>query len=183
MLTRLSDKLFQLARGRVILVFLVLEVLFNVIFQVIGTRIRAASGGVGAIDLLFTYTPEQVFGMVAAYGEAGRRLYAWVEVTADLVYPIVYSLFFSLLITYLFRRASISEKLTRWAGFVPLTGALFDYAENIGIVTMLLSFPAQPAAVALLSSIFTTIKWLLAGASLVLVLAGLVLLLISRLRR
>jgi ABC-type antimicrobial peptide transport system permease subunit len=55
--------------------------------------------------------------------------------------------------------------------------------ENIGIVTMLLSHPRKPPAVALLASAFSTVKWTAITAESVLVIVGLVAWLIHRMRR
>jgi uncharacterized membrane protein YozB (DUF420 family) len=46
--------------------------------------------------------------------------------------------------------------------------------ENLGIVTLLSTFPAQLTAVAWLTTIFTMVKWIFAGASVLLIVIGLV---------
>jgi hypothetical protein len=56
---------------------------------------------------------------------------------------------------------------------VPFGGWLFDLLENLGIVSMLSVFPSTPALLAWVSAIFTLIKWLFAGTTLVLILIGL----------
>lgn len=47
---------------------------------------------------------------------------------------------------------------------------LADYLENVGIVTLLRSHPAQPLWAAQWANTFTNIKWGLAGSEIVLVL-------------
>jgi hypothetical protein len=58
-----------------------------------------------------------------------------------------------------------------------------DLLENIGIVTMLLSYPRKLLAVALLASAFSTVKWTALAAEAMLVIVGLMAWLIQRVRR
>ncbi|HEY2980530.1 MAG TPA: hypothetical protein VGJ22_05080, partial [Anaerolineales bacterium] len=76
MLMKVSDTLRKSARGWLILVLLGGEILFNaILLPKVQARLVAVSNGSGPIDLLFFYTPEKVYSMVASYGEAGRAFY------------------------------------------------------------------------------------------------------------
>ena len=175
MFNRISETLQKFASGWLVLVFLAGEIFFNaVILPRQGAKIEASSGGIGPIDLQFFYTPEKAYSMVAAYGEAGRASYRIFELTGDIVYPIVYTLFFSLFITWLFKRGFTAESKMQKLNIIPLGAWLFDLLENLGIVSMLSVYPSTPALLAWVSSIFTVIKWLFAGASIVLMLIGIV---------
>jgi len=175
MLTRISDTLQKFANGWLVLVFLAGEILFNaVILPRQAAKIDAASGGVGPIDLQFFYTPDKAYSMVAAYGETGRASYRLFELTGDIIYPIVYTLFFSLFITWLFQRGFTAESKMQRLNVVPFGAWLFDLLENLGIVGMLSVYPSTPALLAWISSIFTVIKWLFAGASVLLMVIGIV---------
>ena len=57
------------------------------------------------IDSLYNYAPDQVFQMISAYGEQGRSFYILTTLTADLLYPLDYSLLLSLLIIATYRQA------------------------------------------------------------------------------
>jgi hypothetical protein len=175
MITNISEILKKYAKGWLILVFFALEVLFNaVILPGTQAKLEAGSGGTGPIDLQFFYTPKKVYSMIASYGDAGRATYRTFELTGDIVYPIVYTLFFSLLITWLFQRGfAIDSKLQR-LNVVPFGALLFDLLENMSIVAMLSLYPSTLDIVAWLATIFTVIKWSFAGASIVLVFVGLV---------
>ena len=61
-------------------------------------KFDVASGGVGPIDLQFFYTPDKVYSMVSAYGESGRASYRLFELTGDIIYPIIYTLFLACLL-------------------------------------------------------------------------------------
>lgn len=175
MLARLSDTLRKYANGWLVLFFLAGELAFNaVILPNQQAKIETASGGTGPIDLQFFYTPDKVYKMVESYGEAGRAAYRTFELTGDILYPIVYTLFFSLAITWLFQRGYPSISAMHKYNVVPFGGWFFDLLENLGIVAMLSVFPSTPAALAWLTAIFTLVKWVFAAASIVLLLTGLV---------
>ncbi len=174
MLNKLSETLRKYASGWLVLAFFAGEMFFNaVVLPNQQTKIEAGSGGVGPIDLQLFYTPEKVYSMVAAYGEAGRASYRTFELTGDIAYPIVYTLFFSLLITWLLQRGFASNSGMQKYNVVPFGGWLFDLFENLGIVTMLSVFPSTPAILAWITAIATLIKWSFLGADIVVILIGL----------
>jgi hypothetical protein len=181
---RISETLRRFARGRLVLLLLAGMLLFNVfILPAQQAGLRATSGGTGPIDVLLFYTPRQVYSMVAAYGEAGRAGYRAFELTGDLLYPIVYSLFSALLITWLFRRGFRADSPLQELHGVPLVGWLFDLFENLSIVGMLSVYPATPAVLAWAAAGFTLLKWLFAGLSVLLILVGFAMALLNRLRK
>jgi hypothetical protein len=173
MLDRIWGALRRGATGRNILILLVLFLLFNmVLLPMAGARIESLSGGIGPLDLRFTYSPAEAYSALAAYGRAGRLFYLIIELTADLVYPIIYTLFFSLALTFLFQRGLPPAHPLQRAGLVPLAGLLFDLLENAGLALLLLVYPQELPAVAAVTAIFTLVKWLLALTTLLLMLAG-----------
>jgi hypothetical protein len=175
MLKKISEALRKYANGWLVLLFFAGEVFFNtVILPAQQAKMEAGSGGTGPIDLQLFYTPEKVYSMVESYGEAGRASYRAFELTGDIIYPIVYTLFFSLFITWLFQRGFPSDSKMQALNVIPLGGWLFDLLENLGIVMMLSVFPSTPDALAWVTAIATLIKWLFAAATIVLILVGLV---------
>jgi len=175
MLTNISNTLKKYANGWLVLIFLAGEIFFNaVILPGQQAKLESTPGAAGPIDLQFFYTPEKVYGMVASYGDEIRASYRTFELTGDIAYPIVYTLFFALAITWLFRRGFPASSNMHKYNVVPFGAWLFDLFENLCIVTMLSIHPSTPAALAWISTIFTMVKWLFAVASIGLLLFGLV---------
>ena len=175
MLTNLSNTLKKYANGWLVLVFMAGEIFFNaVILPAQQAKIEAYPNAAGPIDLQFFYTPEKVYGMIASYGDEVRASYRTFEMTGDIIYPIVYTLFFSLAITWLFQRGFASSSTTHQYNVVPFGAWLFDLFENLCIVAMLSIYPSTPSALAWMSTIFTMLKWLFAVASVLLILYGLI---------
>ena len=135
---------------------------------------KVDKGGIQPLDLMLFATPEKIFGMINEYGEYGRPFYRGVELTVDIVYPIVYLFFFGLLISWLFQRGFASNSPMRKFNIMPLGAWFFDLLENIVIVILLSVFPSQPTALAWILILLSTVKWFFAGASMLLILIGLV---------
>ena len=92
----------------------------------------------------------------------------------DIIYPIVYLFFFGLLISWLFQRGYASSSHMRKYNIMPLGAWFFDLLEKIAIVSLLAVFPSQPTALVWILVLLTTVKWFFAGASILLILLGLV---------
>jgi hypothetical protein len=175
MLNRISSKFHVWAKGWLVIGLMALDMFFmGLIMPLVGGLMKSSTGLEQPLDLMFFSTPEKMFAMVERYGEYGRVFYRNVELTVDIIYPIIYMLAFGLLISWLFQRGFKSDsKMQKW-NVAPVGAWLFDLLENLGIVTMLTMWPNQPVALAWLTTIISTIKWVFAGGSILLIVIGLV---------
>lgn len=166
----MADKLLalltKLSTGRLIILFILLMMAGDWFL------LPAVYPSFETLDLQSSYSPEQAYQFIESYGEEGRQYYAIIELTLDLVYPILSALFFSTLTIYFFRRvfplSSFWQKL-------PLLGPIVmvvDYLENAAIVTMLLNYPSRLDLVAQAANLFTVAKFALSGLELILILVG-----------
>ena len=176
MLNTISEKFHSWATGwRVLILFLADLLMMGYIMPVAGAILAlAANNSVMPLDLMFFYTPEKAFAMIEKYGEAGRSIYFKIELTADIIYPIIYTLFYGLLISWLFQRGFKPDSPMQKWNLMPVGAWFFDLLENIGIVSMLSMYPSQPAALAWLTMFLGTVKWVFAFISIGLILIGLV---------
>jgi hypothetical protein len=55
---------------------------------------------------------------------------------------------------------------------LPITGVIFDLLENITTSLVMAFYPAQLLVIGTLAPVFTLVKWLLLGASVLLLIAG-----------
>lgn len=164
MLTKLSDSLARIAKPwLIVLSFLVMSAMMGYFLP--GAQAQLEANGSGPIDLMPFPSPEAVLHAVESLGQAGRAFYLFVETTYDIVYPISYTLFYGLVITVLINQVASQGSRFRRLNLLPLVAFVFDMLENIGIVTLLASYPAQSAAVASYVSVVNGVKWLFAYAS------------------
>ena len=185
MLNTISQKFHAWATGwRVFILFLADAIMMGYIMPVAaGIMALAANNSVLPLDLMFFYNPEQAFAMMDKYGEAGRAIYLRIELTADIIYPIIYTLFYGLLISWLFQRAFKPESgMQKW-NLMPVGAWFFDLLENVGIVSMLMMYPAKPAVLAWITMLFGTLKWAAFVVTVGLVLVGLVRAAMNRFRK
>jgi hypothetical protein len=175
MLIKLSNTLQKYAKGWLILILFVLDMFFNIIVMPMAQVLMKGNSGnaPGSLDLRFFTLPATMFEIIGKYGAYNRIFYRSFELTADILYPIVYTLFFSLLTTWLFQRGfAPASKIQKWN--VLIFGAwFFDLLENLGIATLLSVYPSTPVALAWLTTLITMVKWVFAGGSMLLVLIGL----------
>ena len=176
MLSTLSQKFHSWTTGwRVIILFIADALMMGYIMPLAGGILAfVANNHVTPLDLMFFYTPAQAFAMIEKYTEAGRALYMKIELTADIIYPIIYTLFYGLLLSWLFQRGFKSDsQMQKWN--VIIVGAwFFDLLENIGVISLLSVYPAQPNALAWLTMLFGLLKWAFVFATIGLALYGLV---------
>jgi hypothetical protein len=174
-LKNISRRFYQWSKGWLILVLFLLDAFFSgFLLPLIQGMIQGGQGSIQPLDLMLFATPEKIFGMIERYGEYNRPFYRAVELTVDIIYPIVYLFFFGLLISWLFQRGFASKSPMRKFNIMPLGAWFFDLLENIVIVILLSVFPSQPTALTWILTLVSTIKWFFAGASILLILVGLV---------
>jgi len=176
MLKTLSQKFLSWTTGwRVIILLIADALMMGYIMPLAGGILAfAANASVLPLDLMFFYTPAEAFAMIEKYGQAGRDIYMKIELTADIIYPIVYTLFYGLLLSWLFQRAFKPGSQMMRYNIMPVGAWFFDMLENVGIVSMLSMYPSQSAAFAWLTVMFGSLKWLFFLATIGLVFFGLV---------
>ncbi len=159
---KLLYRIVALSRWKYVWIALTLVLVINFIaFPYAGRKMKVyAPNGADPIDLQFSYTADEVYKMIADYGDQGRALYASTVFTIDLVYPIVYTALFVMLISLLLRKRKIES--TSWIAllWIPFIAFWADILENTGIVTMLNRYPQQLDVVAGMTSVMSSIKWI-----------------------
>lgn len=183
MLRRTLETLDHWATGRNILLLVGLYVaMVGAILPLAQARLQAASGGFGPLDSRFSYSATEVEAALKAYGAEGRRLYLLGEMTLDVLYPVVYGLFLSLTITYCYRLVLPADHPLLRLALLPLATLAIDYLENASLVTLLANYPRLLPGLEVIAGALTTVKWILAIASLAAVMVGLVAVVVKRVR-
>lgn len=185
MLNMISKKFHAWTTGWRVILLMIAEslMMFYIMPVAAGIMAFAANNSVMPLDLMFFYTPAQAFEMMDKYGEAGRSIYLRIELTADIIYPIIYTLFFGLLLSWLFQRAFNPESPMQKWNVMPVGAWFFDLLENVGIVSMLMMYPSQPEIMAWLTMLFGSLKWAFFLITMGLVLVGLVRAALNRFRK
>jgi hypothetical protein len=147
-----------------IAVFLLMSLLSHIDTQATG------GGPNGILGLQFAFSVEAARTIIQLWGPQGAALIAhtmWI----DYIYPPFYATFLASAIVYFSRKWAMFDVRTQMALIVPpYVAALLDYLENTLHLILLHHFPRLSAGLVETASIAATIKWLLVGWSLLVVL-------------
>lgn len=175
MLKKISDWFYDHSRGRVVLCALLIFLLFG--FFVLPGQSAAAqvySAERGTPDTSFFYRPADLIGMAESYGVDGRQAYVRARFTFDLVFPLVFTFFLVSTNSWLLKRGLSTASCWRRLNLIPLGGMLFDYLENISAALVIGRYPQPTPLFTTLAPVFTLLKWLLVGASFLLLIPAVV---------
>ena len=170
---RLSERIHRVSKGWVALSALVIFLLFTaLVLPGQASKTEADTGAAGSPDTSFYYTADDLYKMAEAYGKEGGKAYVRARFTFDLVWPLVYTMFLSTGISWVYHRAFAPTSPWQRANMAPILGALFDYLENISTSVVMARYPSPTAVVDTLAAIFTMIKWIFVNGSFALLLIG-----------
>jgi hypothetical protein len=185
-LDHLADRMGHLASRRLLLTSgAVSVVLAAVLFASSGRFSLAAVAqqcGEPAPDVRFTTSPDGVQEFLVTCGETGRAAYRDLQLV-DLLYPAALGLFLAAALALVLPRAvpGAADRVRAFA-VLPLMGAAFDYLENLAAWTLLLRHPASLPWVARILGTASAAKQTLMWASVLLLAAGLIGIVVVRLR-
>lgn len=104
--------------------------------------VEAYSNGKKLFDLSpGGYSYEYAKELLAVLGEDGRKLYLYNQLPLDFLYPGLFAISCSLLLSWLFLKIKETNSRLFYLCLIPVAAGLFDYAENILIVSMIVGFP------------------------------------------
>ena len=170
---RISEWLRRISTGWVALSALLIFLLFSALVLPQQAAKAAQETGVSdSPDTSFFYSASELYRMAESYGDQGRQAFIRARFTFDLVWPLVYTLFLTTAISWVFGRAFAPDSRWQRANLAPLLGVLFDYLENLATSLVMLRYPEQTAVADVLAPVFTALKWSLIGASFALLLGG-----------
>jgi hypothetical protein len=154
----------RLATRRVIILAVVAALLCLAGFQWRDARL----GGLELLDTRQWYTPEQADALFAALDRLdarARAVYAWTELSVDLVFPVAYGLLLALALLRLFGNG-------RPLYLLPIVGAVADVVENLSIALLAATYDGAPSSWTRLAAVFTLLKSVLLLAALAAVVGG-----------
>ncbi len=175
MLKKFSDWVRRVSNGWVALSTLVIFLLFTaLVLPGQASRTEADTEAAGSPDMSFYYTADDLYQMAEAYGEDGREAYVRARFTFDLIWPMVYTIFLSTGISWVYGRAFVPGSVWQRANLVPVLGLLLDYLENISTSVVMMRYPSSTPVVDRLAAVLTMGKWVFVGGSFALLVVGVV---------
>ena len=184
MMKKIVTSLQKLASGRVVLILIILTMaVFSLMLLYTIPKVESFAPGMTLFDMSPAgYSYQQAISLLEALGEVGRNVYLFQQLPADFVYPGLFAISYSLLLTWLFAKSFESNSKIFFLALVPVLGGLFDYLENIGIVLMINAFPDISQELVGVVSTFTLLKSAFTTGFYVLLLVGIFSFIIRRIK-
>ncbi len=137
------SRIQQVSTGKVVLAFFIpAMVIYFVMLLYTIPQVMKYSSGMDLFDLSPSgYSYEYANQLLRTLGPDGRDLYLNMQLPLDFIYPLLFSISCSLLLSWLFLKTQRQESRIFYFCFVPVAAGFFDYLENIWIIRMLTSFP------------------------------------------
>jgi hypothetical protein len=144
--------------------------------------IRGVEAGLTqSIDTSILYSVEDLYSIISGYSREVRLAYIYQRFTFDLIWPLVYGLFIVVSNAYLLIKIKI-KRLNNLIYF-PLAAVGLDFLENISVSILMFIYPFRINALAVLASIFTTLKWFTLSYSFIQIIILLVVLVIIKIKK
>jgi len=140
------------------------------------------TGGANILDFEFGYSYEKAYNMLTALGVEGRTFYLTKILPMDYPFPLTYMLFYIGFIALLIKHTA-KNKPYRFLLFIPVLAMLFDWIENIGLITMLSSYPNLLEWAVPVASIFGMLKTIFMVGSIMIIGVLLVMFVYSKIRK
>ncbi len=172
---KFSDWMCHNSKGwLVILTLAVIMFFIALVLPAQALKAAAYSEDVGSPDMTFYYTANDLYQTAEKYGESGREEYVKARFTFDLIWPLVYTMFLSTSISWIFSKTGVSGNFLRRTNLIPVWGMLFDFLENIAISVVMIRYPKPTLVLDTIAPIFTLVKWVFVIGSFVVLLIGIV---------
>lgn len=104
------------------------------------------------------YSPEYISTLFNTLGEQGRSAYLYHQLPLDMIYPLLFGASYSLIMAYFLLRLGKADSYFFYLSFLPLVAGLCDYFENIGIISMLSTYPGDVRLLAYATNLFSVLK-------------------------
>ena len=170
----------RVSTGKMVLAFIIpaIIVYFIMLLYTI-PQVSAYAPGINLFDLSPTgYSFEYAIKLLDTLGRDGRELYLYRQLPLDFIYPGLFAGSCSLLLSWLFLTTQKTNSKLFYFCYIPVAAGLFDYFENIFIVSILrdeASYPNVSEVSVSLASTMTIVKSVLTTAFFVLLIIGVIL--------
>lgn len=131
----------NLTGKKVLLFFIFTNIVYAFMLLVSIPYVMKYSEGMKLLDMLPTgYTYDYVTNLWEKLGEEGQSAYLYYQLPIDMVYPALFAISYSLILSYFLNKMS---QFSTFYGlvFIPVFAGVMDYLENVGLISMLISQP------------------------------------------
>lgn len=144
---------------KVLMLFLLTNAVYVIMLTITIPLVMGYSGGLKLLDMMPAgYTHEYVNSLLSSLGEKGRHAYLFNQLPFDMLYPGLFACSFSLVLAYFLKAIDKLKSYLFYLCLLPIFSGFFDYSENIGIISMLNTFPNNPILLTKFTNVFSILK-------------------------
>jgi hypothetical protein len=104
------------------------------------------------------YEIEYVKGLLNAIGPEGRQAYLYRQIPLDMIYPSLFAISYCLILGFFLNKINQLKTPFLYLCLLPFMIGAMDYAENIGIISMLNNYPKISNSTVTITSFFSLLK-------------------------
>jgi len=157
MLNKIIQKI--ISGKKVLGLFILTNLVYAFMLMVTIPNTMAFSNGMKLLDMMPTgYDYDYVNKLLITLGNTGREVYVKNQIPVDMMYPILFGMSYCLVMAYFLKKINKLNTSYSYLCLLPIIAATADYLENIGIITMLNSYPDFTENTVKVTSIFSVIK-------------------------
>jgi hypothetical protein len=144
---------------KVLLLFVLCNTVYATMLIITIPELMQFSGELKILDMMpMGYNVQYVHSLFDALGTSGREAYLCHQLPLDLIYPGLFGISSCLVLAYFLNKLNKLDSWLFYCCLLPLFSGLFDYGENIGIITMLKGYPTISSLQIQITSVFTVLK-------------------------
>ncbi|MFD0796289.1 hypothetical protein ACFQZJ_02365 [Maribacter chungangensis] len=144
---------------KVLLLFIVANIVYVLMLTVTIPNVMEHTEGMKLLDMMpMGYDSEYVNTLFSTLGQTGRNTYLYLQIPIDMVYPLLFGISFSLLLAYFLNKLKKLKTPFLYLCLLPILAATADYAENIGIITLLNHYPEISKNTIMITNSFCLLK-------------------------
>lgn len=157
---KLSEWLYKKADWKkTIIIGILVFIIVLLLFPFLSIKFSSTDLPLQLLDTNMNYTPQEAIEHIKSLTSQERVGNIKITLIADTIYPLIYSLLFSFILSILFKNYSDSSSLLKYINLFPLFAMLADITENFSIIALILSHPNYSNLAAKIASVATPIKW------------------------
>ncbi|SEK54056.1 hypothetical protein SAMN04488008_101672 [Maribacter orientalis] len=144
---------------KVFWLFILTNLVYAFMLMVTIPNTMAFSNGMKLLDMMPTgYDFNYVNKLFSTLGENGRETYLTNQIPVDMIYPLLFGVSYCLVMAYFLNKINKLNTPFIFLCLLLVIAGIADYLENIGIISMLSSYPDFTKTAVLTTSIFSVIK-------------------------
>jgi len=144
---------------KVLGLFILTNLVYAFMLMVTIPNTMAFSNGMKLLDMMPAgYDFNYVNKLFSTLGENGRKTYLTNQIPVDMIYPLLFGVSYGMVMAYFLKKLNKLNTLYHYLCLLPIIAGFADYLENLGIISMLNSYPDITEITVNTTSIFSVIK-------------------------